>query len=142
MIRKATPRDMDRIIQIWLDASRSAHDFIPFEYWRDHVSDMRSKYLPQSTTFVCEHENAVVGFISLVNTDLAAIFVTPEQQHHGYGRQLIQFAKAQSEHLTLCVYKNNSEAVRFYLAAGFTSTEERLDPDTNQVEIVMAWGQS
>lgn len=41
---RAALYETDRIIQIWLNASRLAHDFIPFEYWISHVSDMRNIY--------------------------------------------------------------------------------------------------
>ncbi len=63
MIRKATPHETERIIQIWLDASRLAHDFIPFQHWVNHAQDMRNIYLPQATTFVYALDNEITGFI-------------------------------------------------------------------------------
>lgn len=100
---------------------------------------MRNIYLPNASTFVYYKDNNIIGFLSLVDTELAALFISPEHQHRGYGKQLIQFAKAQSQYLSLCVYKNNTDAIRFYLESGFTPIEERLDCDTNQMEIVMTW---
>jgi len=37
MIRKFEPRDMDRLLDIWLSASIKAHDFIDASFWQANI---------------------------------------------------------------------------------------------------------
>lgn len=139
MIRQASLNETDKIIQIWLESSRAAHDFIPFAYWADHAGDMRAAYLPMATTYVCEQEGEITAFLSLVGTCVAALFVSPEHQHRGCGKALIQYAQSRSERLSLFVYKKNTNASRFYRNAGFQAGTERLDTGTGEIEVEMLW---
>ncbi|MDC7232229.1 MAG: GNAT family N-acetyltransferase, partial [Spirochaetales bacterium] len=50
---------------------------------------MRTLYIPASETFVFEQNSDVVGFYSLHEDRLAAIFVLPELQGQGIGKQLL-----------------------------------------------------
>jgi len=51
MIRSFEPSDMDRVLEIWLEASIQAHDFLAREFWESKVSEMRDTYLPASETY-------------------------------------------------------------------------------------------
>lgn len=73
MIRPRTDRDIEAILDIWLQASIKAHDFVPDEFWEAQVEDMRTLYIPASDTFVFEQNSDVVGFYSLHEDRLAAI---------------------------------------------------------------------
>jgi putative acetyltransferase len=142
-IRSAKDADMPAILDIWLDASKLAHDFIPLSFWTDRVQDMERIYLPHSKTFVLETGDCgIVGFLSLVDDNLAALFVSPESQGRGYGRQLLSFAQDLRSALTLSVYNHNERAVRFYASAGFRLIEERVDPTSGFPEMVMTWSRS
>ena len=92
MIRKLQQSDIDQIINIWLEASIKAHDFVKIEFWKSKVKDMRKLYIPSGETYVYEEEG-IKGFVCLCNDTLAAIFVSPEFQGMGIGRQLIKKAK-------------------------------------------------
>ncbi len=75
MIRKFQQPDIDQIIDIWLEASIEAHDFISSEFWKSKVKDMREVYIPSGETYVYEENGKIKGFASLFNDTLAAIFV-------------------------------------------------------------------
>ncbi len=137
MIRKFNEKDMDRIITIWLEASIKAHDFIPIEFWKSKVNDMRETYIPASDTYVIEKEGKPHGFISLYNNTIAAIFVSPEMQRKGIGRKLISKAKQLHNNLTLTVYKENPASIEFYKKCGFEIVQEKTDDHTGHPEIVM-----
>lgn len=70
MIRAFEQHDLDRVLQIWLDASLKAHDFIEASYWQSHVESMRNLYIPASQTYVIERESRVMGFYSLHENQL------------------------------------------------------------------------
>ncbi|SIP95689.1 N-acetyltransferase [Marinobacterium stanieri] len=140
MIRPRTDRDIEAILDIWLQASIKAHDFVPDEFWEAQVDDMRTLYIPASETFVFEQNADVVGFYSLNEDRLAAIFVLPEQQGQGIGKQLLDHAKTQRPSLTLSVYTENETACAFYLSQGFEVVSEQIDEDTGCPEYTMISG--
>ncbi|MNL87897.1 putative acetyltransferase [compost metagenome] len=68
---------------------------------------MKNLYLPASKTFVYQNDTAILGFISMVDNYIAAIFVNPESQGQGIGKQLIEYIKKQHTLITLGVYSKN-----------------------------------
>ena len=102
---------------------------------------MRSKYIPGSETWVFEHDGRVVGFFSLMDNTLAALFVEPQMQGTGIGPKLLQKAKAQRGTLELCLYTLNTRAMDFYLKHGFRETGRRRDAHTGCQEAKMSWNQ-
>ncbi len=105
MIRDYRAADIDQILAIWLSASIKAHEFIESAFWKSKISEMRDVYIPSSETLVYEAEGAVVGFYSLYENNLAAIFVAPGSQGKGLGSVLLDHAKSRRESLQLAVYK-------------------------------------
>ncbi|EGQ7940760.1 N-acetyltransferase [Vibrio vulnificus] len=140
MIRKYNENDMDSVLEIWLKASVRAHDFISAEFWESQVENMRSIYIPASETYVYEAESKVVGFCALYENSLAAIFVSPELQGKGIGKQLLSHAKTQRAELSLSVYKENQASYLFYLSQGFKVVSEQLDEHTGHPEYTMSSG--
>lgn len=142
MIRAATAGDVDAMIDIWLEASRLAHCFIPYEFWLDRVDDMKSIYLPSSESYVYVRNDEIVGFVSLAESHLAALFVLPSAEGRGYGRSLLNLVKGKRQALSLSVYSQNQRAVAFYEKAGFRAVESRLDVHSGFPELAMEWNPS
>ncbi|WP_172562942.1 N-acetyltransferase [Vibrio furnissii] len=140
MIRKYNENEMDSVLEIWLSASVQAHDFISPEFWESQVENMRNIYIPASETYVYEVESKVVGFYALYENSLAAIFVSPELQGKGIGKQLLSHAKTQRAELSLAVYKENQASYQFYLSQGFKVLSEQLDEHTGHPEYTMSSG--
>lgn len=143
MIREFRSSDMDSIIDIWLRASVEAHGFISSEYWAQKVQDMREKYIPASRTFIyIDSDEVVSGFISLVDNYIAALFVTPDKQGRGIGRELLGHVKAIEKELKLAVYTRNIKARKFYEHEGFSPVSIEIDLDTGEEELVMRYNKS
>lgn len=140
MIRKYNENDMDSVLEIWLSASVQAHACISPEFWESQVENMRNIYIPASETYVYEVESKVVGFYALYENSLAAIFVSPELQGKGIGKQLLSHAKTQRAELSLAVYKENQASYQFYLSQGFKVLSEQLDEHTGHPEYTMSSG--
>jgi putative acetyltransferase len=140
MIRRYHPSDIDHVLDLWLVASIKAHDFVPEAFWREQLGAMRDHYLPQAETLILEEDSRVLGFLSLHENRLAALFVSPEAQGRGLGRQLLDEAKRLRSSLELNVYSANDRAIAFYQAGGFSTVAESLDPVTGQQEFTMRWG--
>ena len=139
IIRPFEKRDEEQVLTIWLEASIIAHDFIPEEYWKEKVSDMRDIYLPSSKTYIYSQEEEVKGFLSLVDNYIAALFVSPKEQGKGIGKELMQHAKSLFSMLELGVYSKNEKSVAFYEKQGFQVIKERLDEPTGHKELVMRY---
>ena len=138
MLRKFHQSDIDPIINIWLEASMKAHDFVDPEFWQSKVQDMREVYIPAAETYVYE-DDVIKGFVSLCEDALAAIFVSPEFQGMGIGKQLMRKAKAVRNNLHLAVYKENTKSIEFYKKCGFEIQREQVDKHTGHVELVMKY---
>ncbi|MEH6453791.1 MAG: N-acetyltransferase [Psychromonas sp.] len=138
MIRTYVEQDIEDLLSIWLNASIKAHDFVNAEFWLSQLESMRNIYIPASETYVFEKDAEVVGFYCLYESNLAAIFVTPELQGQGIGKQLISHAKKQRTALSLSVYKENAASYQFYLAQGFKVVSEQADQHTGHQQYTMA----
>ncbi len=134
---QAARSDIDAILTVWLDASVKAHDFIESSFWQSQLDNMRDVYLPNSDVWVFELNAQVVGFYALHNNTLAAIFVAPQQQGRGIGKQLLNHAKQQRNELHLTVYKANEPSCRFYRSQGFTLVREQADSHTGHTELLL-----
>lgn len=138
-IRPNKKTEVNKLVDIWYEGSLIAHSFIDKEYWKSQRTEMEKKYIPMSETYVVSNEKDVVGFVSMVDNYLAALFIDVKHQGEGYGKELLNFIKRQRENIQLKVYKKNNKAVDFYLRNGFVIKEESLDEQTAQEEFLMGW---
>ncbi|MBN7795898.1 N-acetyltransferase [Parahaliea mediterranea] len=139
MIRPCQNSDIDAVLDIWLDASIQAHDFVEPGVWESQLESMRDIYLPASENHVYDQNPGIAGFYALHGDTLAAIFVAPTLQGRGIGKQLLAHAKQQRTSLTLSVYQANDPSYRFYLSQGFRVTSEQADTHTGHPEYTMTW---
>lgn len=137
MIREIIDTDIDVVLGIWLEASVLAHDFVGREFWESKLDLMRSTYLPMSETYVYEESGQVLGFLSLYENSIAALFVKPESQGQGIGQALMAKAKELRSNLELSVYKANKRSIGFYQKSGFKILKEHIDEHTGYPELVM-----
>lgn len=138
-IRLNKKKEVSKIIEIWYETSLIAHNFIDKDYWKSQQREMKEKYLPMSETYVISNDNDVVGFVSMVDNYLAALFIDVQHQGEGYGKRLLNFIKGRRENIQLKVYKKNIKAVNFYLKNGFVIKNEVLDEQTAEEEFLMGW---
>ena len=141
-IRALQADDMEAVLAIWRAVSIQAHDFIAPDFWQAQRDAMRERYLPASETYVAETSGQVVGFYSLYENTLAAIFVQPEGQGRGLGSALLEDAKRRRAWLELTVYAQNTPSIRFYEARGFVRRGEQQDEHTGAPELLMRFSPS
>ena len=138
-IRKIRDDDIPEVVDLWYDVSIQAHDFIPEGYWQANKTVMKRKYIPMSETYLATRGDKILGFISLVDNYLAAIFVRQEIQGNGVGSSLLDYGKKLRNNLQLKVYSKNTKSIEFYKARGFSVISESEDDGTGANEIVMEW---
>lgn len=138
MIRQLQNKDIDKIMEIWLESTIDAHKFISKEYWNENYNIVKDVYIPISKTFIYEDNDDIRGFISIINNDfIGALFVEKNYQSQGIGKSLIDYAKNLYDNLSLAVYKENEKALEFYKKMGFKIISENINEDTNCVEYIM-----
>jgi len=118
-IRACTPRDTDRVLEIWEAASRAAHSFLPESFLVAERREVRDRHLPMAETWLWEEDRRVLGFVSLIGTEVGALFVDPTSQRRGIGRDLMTFAMERHGALELEVFEENAGARAFYETFGF-----------------------
>ena len=138
MIRRMEPADTERVSEIWLEANREAHSFIPASYWEENFQ-MVKEMLPLAEVYVWEDTGGIQGFVGLNGDYIEGIFVSGSRRSAGIGRQLVDHCKEIRSSLRLKVYEKNRRAAAFYLREGFQITAEGVDEDTGETEYEMGW---
>ena len=138
MIRKFSILDIDRIMQLWLDANLDVHYFINKSYWLNHY-EMVKQMILDADIYVYEINYKVLGFIGIVDNYIAGIFADKAYRCQNVGHQLINYIKKDHKYLILSVYQKNQKAVNFYIKEKFKIIKEQIDLDTNEVELVMEY---
>lgn len=140
VIRAMQPEhDMSAVVALWCQASIISHDFIPAQYWREACSLMREVYLPQANTVVMVEQDEIIGFVSSIEHQIAALFVASEHQGKGVGSALLAHALRGREVATLNVYAANLRARHFYEQHGFHVTGNGVDDATGALECFMEY---
>ncbi|WP_419662328.1 GCN5-related N-acetyltransferase [Desulfosarcina variabilis str. Montpellier] len=137
MIRKIEKEEINDVLNIWINASIQAHNFIDEEFWKSKTVDMRETYIPNSDTYIFKENEIIKGFFSLHGNTLAAMFVSPEFHSNGIGREMMEKAKSLRNKLELTVYKENPKSIEFYKKCGFQIIKEKVDVHTGHIEVLM-----
>lgn len=138
MIRKMNANELDQVMQIWLQSNIDAHNFIPVNYWEGNY-DLVKTMFPKADVYVYIDDDKLIGFIGIMDTYIAGIFVDKKVRSKGVGKQLLDYAKEIHHELTLHAYRQNERAVAFYEREGFKVINEDMDEKTSQREVEMEW---
>ncbi|SDO48084.1 GNAT family N-acetyltransferase [Alkalicoccus daliensis] len=139
MIRLNNNAELEEMMDIWYEGSVTAHGFVDAKYWASQRNDMKLKYFPLAENYIIRNETEIIGFVSMVDNYLAALFVNALYQGMGYGKELLDYVKDQYDFIQLKVYKKNFRAADFYLRNSFVVKKELLDENTKEEEYLMEW---
>lgn len=121
-IRRATPEDYPRIMEIWESAVRATHDFLAEEdvmYFKDIIP---TDYLPNLEVFILIEQGIAVGFSSAYEGNLEMLFIHDDYRGKGYGKRLFHFMKETQDVSRVDVNEQNPQAIGFYEKLGFIPT--------------------
>lgn len=125
LIRPFEAADTSKLSKIWFEASLLAHPFIGERRLMDQQALIEERYLPSAETWVATVSGQPAGFISLLETFVGGLFISPERQGLGIGRRLISHALTLKGELSLEVYTQNRRAMGFYRSLGFEELSRR-----------------
>lgn len=111
---------LDELLIVWEKSVRSSHHFLKEEdiaYFRPLV---RNQYFRAVRLFVIRNaKGRISAFMGLSDDMLEMLFVLPEEQGHGYGKMLVDYAISKCNIYKVDVNEDNEQAYRFYLHMGY-----------------------
>lgn len=140
MMRNMQIEDINRIMEIWLEASIKSHGFINKKYWLAKVPAVQAQIQSQANTIVWEEKGKIVGFISLIDkSHICGLCVDNMLQCRGIGSALILTMKQVWPILSVRIYAKNLRAVGFYRRHGFKIIMSEIDINTGEEVLLMYW---
>ena len=120
--RQSSTKDLDRLYEIWHASVVATHDFVSQSDLSDICVKVKNDYLPNRSLLVAvDSQDQLVGFMGMNGHEIESLFIDLTCRGRGLGRAFIEEASAQSPHLEVGVNAQNSQAVAFYEAVGFTA---------------------
>ncbi len=139
MIKKIEEKEVEAVMDLWLKSTIEAHKFIEKEFFKSHYNTVKDVYLPNSDTYVYKEKNEVVAFISIIESNfIGALFVSVDKQGQGIGSELLNYIIKKYKSLTLAVYIENEQAVKFYKKLGFKIKSEQINTESEKIEYIMS----
>lgn len=137
MIREYQTDDIEQLLDVWYKASKIAHPFLTDEFLSLERTQIQYIYIDETETWIYENGDKLIGFISMIENDVAALFVDPDQQRKNIGNFLLNHIKSTREFLTVDVFKENLIGVNFYKKYGFKSVKEKMHVETGNILLEM-----
>ena len=121
-IRPARAAELEALVALWERSVRATHSFLT----EADIGDLRPQVLDALSYdalelwVLTERTDVPLGFMGLVDHDIAALFLEPAARGRGGGRRLVAHAQElRRESLTVDVNEQNPAALGFYEALGF-----------------------
>ena len=131
-IRPYKDADLEAVLLAWDTASALAHPFLTAVFLQTERHNIPTLYLPAADTWVAVQDGQVIGFISLLENEVGALFVQPAFHGKGVGRALMDKARSLHDELEVDVFAANSIGRRFYEKAGFLPLSDYYHQPTGQ----------
>ncbi len=103
------------------------------QWWAEHFQNEHA--------WVAENEGRVVGFCSRQrgSNNISALYVTPDAQNGGLGKQLLDLAKQNCNRIVVWAFEANENARRFYHREGLIEIDREMDEDLNIMDVEHRW---
>jgi len=142
-IRRPDPSEYDVVTRVWMAGWESTGLGHPDDLGFD---ELRTRLVEQLNSawdlHVADLGNEIVGMLALkpANSQLDQLFLHPDFQGLGIGRQLLDFAKARLPGgMWLRTAEKNTRAIAFYQAAGFTFERREPRPEYDRHDVCYRW---
>lgn len=129
-IRTARPADSDLVRGITHETIKAVYPhYYPagaVEFFLAHHSEENiANDISAGIVFLCsDAENNTVGTVTVRQNEICRLFVLPQYQGHGYGKELLEFAEAEiAKHYDEIVIDASLSAKSIYLKRGYKETE-------------------
>ena len=147
-ILRPTPQDYDELLTVWEASVRSTHHFLTEENIQFYKPLVRNQYFQAVELYIIRNREGkiaafmglsdeLIAFMGLSDELIEMLFVHPDEQGKGYGKQLMQYALHEKHIYKVDVNEQNEKAHRFYLHMGFQLIGiDETDPSGNHILIL------
>ena len=119
-IRRGTPDDVPRALQIWRDSVDATHAFLTPEHRAEIDVMVAEQFLPNADLWLAtDAADRPVGFLVMDGEMIDALFVDSAVHGEGYGTRLLDKALELSPNATVEASEQATNALPFYLTRGF-----------------------
>lgn len=118
-ITLSTSEDYKELLLLWEASVRSTHHFLTEADIRFY-KELVPQYFPAVALHIIRNQQGkIAAFIGLSDETIEMLFVHPQEQGTGLGKQLICFATQEKGVRKVDVNEQNTEALHFYRHMGF-----------------------
>jgi ribosomal protein S18 acetylase RimI-like enzyme len=133
MIRRYVVDDFAAVTRLWRAAREVAFpDFMirhPHTFEED-CDYFRNVILQNNDVLVLETDGQLAGFMAIAGDFVDQLYIHPDFQRRGLGKELLDFAKRQSaEHVWLFTLQINGNGRAFYEKNGFVAEKFGISPE-------------
>ena len=119
-VRRGTPQDVPRAIEIWRLAVDATHGFLTPADRAEIDTIVAEQFLPNAELWLAtDADDYPVGFLVMDGPAIDALFVDPGFHGQGFGTALLEQALVLSPNATVEASEQADNALPFYLARGF-----------------------
>jgi len=143
IIRPARPDEYDEVARVWMESWASvgledASDFLLAELRARVPMEIEKGW----SLYVADDNQGLAAMLAMHLPDcyLDQLFVAPEYQGSGLGRQLLAFTRLQlPDEIWLRCVRENDKAWRWYEREGFLFEKEQIDTTTGRAMKYYRW---
>lgn len=137
ILRPSLPQDQAAVLKIWEAASGKAHSFLSAKFQSMERRNIPRIYLAKADTWVALDNGQLLGFISLIDNEVGALFVDPQYHGRKIGQALLNKARFLRGRLAVQVFSKNEKALGFYVAYGFVEAQRSMHKESGQDVVKM-----
>ncbi len=142
MIRKIKEEDLTNVMTIWVKGNFKANGFIEKDYWLEIYNQTKLDFLENYKTYVYVENDEILGFISICDNEIKAIYVKEEKRENGIGTKLLNHCRDNLEENTemyVKIFEKNMNGILFFSKRQFKNNKIQLNEQFNETEYVMTW---
>ena len=142
MIRKIKEEDLTNVMTIWVKGNFKANYFVEKDYWLEIYNQTKKDFLENFKTYVYIENDQILGFISIYDNEIKAIYVKEEKRRNGIGTKLINYYRgniSEDVEISAKVFEKNMNGIIFFSKLQFKNSKIQLNEKFNETEYVMTW---
>ena len=142
MIRKIKEEDLTNVMTIWVKGNFKANGFIEKDYWLEIYNQTKLDFLENYKTYVYVENDEILGFISICDNEIKAIYVKEEKRGNGIGTKLLNHCRDNLEEnieMYVKIFEKNMNGILFFSKRQFKNNKIQLNEQFNETEYVMTW---
>lgn len=132
VIRPYLPGDEAAVAGVWHRSGQAAYTYLPTwqQFTWEHAQEVfRQVIVSHCELWVGTLDERVVAYLAMRNSYVDRLYVDPPEQGKGWGRRLIEFAKAlHPQGLELHTHQENHTARALYERQGFVAVKFGVSP--------------